>query len=106
MASTRYAPSTLANEEIKQQQLASAKTLFPTGVAPMERKLFVTGPRLAIPMFMYRRKVFVAEPQLLCVLVIPQSNELSGVYVSQVFTSFVGLRSSNQPLIFTGGQQT
>lgn len=32
------------------------KTLFPTGMAPMERKLFVTGPRLAIPMFMYRRK--------------------------------------------------
>lgn len=42
-------------EGINQQQLASAKTLFPTGMAPMERKLFVTGPRLAIPMFMYRR---------------------------------------------------
>ena len=75
-------------------------------MAPMERKLFVTGLELAIPMFMYRRKSLGGRTATSVRLGDPQSNELSGNYISQVFTLFVGLRSSNQALIFTNGQQT
>jgi len=107
MACTRYAPSTLAKSNSR--RLATARqceNALSHGHCANGAQIVCHWAEIGYT------DVYVSEEGLCgrtvtsVRLADPQSNELSGVYLSQVFTLFVGLRSSNQALIFNGGQQT